>query len=274
MIRAGERAGAASSTDRLPHLISSDTAETTHHRELFYGRRRGRPLRAGQRERQTTLLPRLLFTLPASGHLDPATLLGSPSREVWLEIGFGAGEHLAEQAERHREIGFIGCEVYENGVAKLLGEVDRRNLANVRIYGDDARLLLAVLAPQSISRVFILFSDPWPKARHHKRRLVATPSLDRLAEIMVDDAELRLATDDPSYLAWMLDHTTNHPAFRWTARRPADWRERPADWPATRYEEKARKAGRAPSFLRFLRRPRWNSLNANLRESAKSPVHR
>jgi tRNA (guanine-N7-)-methyltransferase len=256
MIQAGEQAGLAGGTEVLPHLIPPCAGETARHRELFYGRRRGRPLRAGQRERQMTLLPRLSFTLPERGRLDPAILFGLPSREVWLEIGFGGGEHLAEQAERHREIGFIGCEVYENGVAKLLGEVDRRNLANVRIYGDDARLLLAALAPRSISRVFILFPDPWPKARHHKRRLVATPSLDHLAEIMVDGAELRLATDDPGYLAWMLEHTTNHPAFRWTARRAADWRERPADWPATRYEEKARKAGRAPSFLCFIRRPR------------------
>ena len=226
------------------------------HRELFYGRRRGRPLRTGQRERQTTLLPRLTFALPDGGALDPASLFPAPPREVWLEIGFGGGEHLAAQAERHPEIGFIGCEVFENGVVKLLGEIDRRGLNNVRIYADDARPLLAVLAPRSIGRVFILFPDPWPKARHHKRRLIAPATLDRIAEIMPERAELRLASDDPGYLAWMLEHTTGHPAFRWTARRPADWRERPDDWPATRYEEKARKAGRSPAFLRFERRSR------------------
>src|SRR5580704_9551351 len=227
-----------------------------HPREQFYGRRKGRPLRAGQRERRTTLLPQLSFVLPESGILDPATLFPEPQREIWLEVGFGGGEHLAEQAERHPEIGFIGCELFENGIVKLLGEIDRRDLANIRICGDDARTLLASLAPCSIARIFILFPDPWPKARHHKRRLIAPATLDRLAEIMTDRAELRLATDDPSYLSWMLECVTNHPAFCWTARRPADWRERPADWPATRYEEKARKAGRAPSFLRFVRRPR------------------
>lgn len=230
--------------------------EAPHHRELFYGRRRGRSLRAGQRGRQTTLLPRLAFALPPAGCLDPGSLFGAPVREVWLEIGFGGGEHLGEQAERHPEIGFIGSEVFENGIVKLLGEVDRRGLANIRLYPDDARALLAALAPRSIARVFILFPDPWPKARHHKRRLIAPPTLDRLAEIMTDGAELRLATDEPSYLGWMLEHATTHPAFSWTARGPADWRRRPADWPATRYEEKARTAGRVPSFLRFERRMR------------------
>jgi tRNA (guanine-N7-)-methyltransferase len=231
-------------------------SNTEQPREQFYGRRRGRPLRVGQRERQTQILPLLSFALPETGGLDPRTLFPVPPRDIWLEIGFGGGEHLAAQAARHPDIGFVGCEVFENGVAKLLGEVERRGLANVRVYADDARPLLAALAPRSIGRVFILFPDPWPKARHHKRRLVAPPTLDRLAEILNDSAELRLATDDPGYLSWMLEHVTAHPAFAWTARRPTDWRERPQDWPATRYEGKARKAGRPPAFLRFERRPR------------------
>jgi tRNA (guanine-N7-)-methyltransferase len=224
------------------------------HRELFYGRRRGRPLRSGQRERQTTLLPQLSFALPQNGRLDPGSLFACAPREIQLEIGFGGGEHLAEQAEQHPEIGFIGCEVFENGVVKLLGEVERRGLRNVRVYADDVRPMLAALAPRSIGRVFILFPDPWPKTRHHRRRLVAPATLDRLAKVMIEGAELRLATDDPSYLSWMLEHVTDRSEFTWLARRPADWRERPADWPATRYEEKARKAGRAPTFLRFKRR--------------------
>jgi tRNA (guanine-N7-)-methyltransferase len=225
-------------------------------REQFYGRRRGRPLRIGQRERQSQLLPALSFALPEAGKLDPKSLFPTPPGDIWLEIGFGGGEHLAEQAERHLDTGFVGCEVFENGVAKLLGEIERRGLGNVRIYADDARPLLAALAPRSAGRIFILFPDPWPKARHHKRRLIAPATLDRLAEIMKDGAELRLATDDPSYLSWMLEHLTAHPGFVWTARGPADWRERPADWPATRYEEKARKAGRMPAFLGFERRRR------------------
>jgi tRNA (guanine-N7-)-methyltransferase len=227
-----------------------------HTRQQFYGRRRGRPLRAAQVERKATLLPQLTIALPEDGPLDPASLFAPPPCEIWLEIGFGGGEHLATQAERHPEIGFIGCEVFENGIAKLLGDIDRRRLANIRIYADDARALLAALPPRSIACSFILFPDPWPKTRHHKRRLVAPAALDRLAEIMTDGAELRVSTDDRGYLAWILEQITAHPAFSWTARRPADWRERPPDWPPTRYEEKARRAGRTPVFLRFERRPR------------------
>jgi tRNA (guanine-N7-)-methyltransferase len=210
-------------------------------------------LRPGRQLLQHELLPRLAIILPETGLLDPAALFPTPPPEVWLEIGFGGGEHLAEQAERHPEIGFIGSEVFENGVARLVGEVSRRGLGNLRIFADDARLLLDRLPPNSLGRVFVLFPDPWPKLRHHKRRLVAPATLDRLAEVMRPGAELRLATDDPGYLLWMLEHVTAHPAFTWLARGPADWRERPADWPPTRYEEKACAAGRTPAFLRFAR---------------------
>jgi tRNA (guanine-N7-)-methyltransferase len=211
-------------------------------------------LRPGQERLFETLLPQLAIALPQAGRLDPKTLFPAGVSDVWLEIGFGGGEHLAEQAARYREIGFIGSEVFENGVAKLLGEIDRRRLSNLRLFHDDARLLLEALAPASIGRVFILFPDPWPKQRHHKRRLVAPATLDRLAEIMPEGAELRLATDDPAYLLWMLEHATAHPGFIWLARRPADWQERPPDWPPTRYEAKARAAGRTPVFFRFARR--------------------
>jgi tRNA (guanine-N7-)-methyltransferase len=219
-----------------------------------YGRRRGRPLRQGRRRLTETLLPRIAVTLPGAGPFDPNTLFPVPPQAVWLEIGFGAGEHLAQHAEQHPDIGFIGCEVFETGVARLLGEIARRCLDNIRVYPDDARLLLDRLVPASIGRVFILFPDPWPKARHHKRRLVSRATLDRLAAIMQPGVELRLATDDRGYLVWMLEHLTAHPDFTWLARTPSDWRERPPDWPATRYEEKARAAGRAPAFLRFVRR--------------------
>ena len=219
-----------------------------------YGRRRGRPLRQGRRRIAESLLPQLAITLPEHDTLDPQALFSATPAAIWLEIGFGGGEHLYEQAERQPEIGFIGVEVFESGIARLVGEVARRGLGNVRIFADDARLLLDRLKPGSIGRVFILFPDPWPKRRHHKRRLVARATLDRLAAIMQPGAELRLATDDPGYLVWMLEHVTAHPAFTWLARSAADWRERPADWPATRYEEKARAVGRRPAFLRFVRR--------------------
>ena len=225
-------------------------------RRILYGRRRGRPLRRDQQGLIDTLLPRLAVTLPESGAFDPAALFDERPREIWLEIGFGGGEHLAAQAAAHPDIGIVGCEVFENGIAKLLGEIARRDLANVRILTDDARLLLSALPPASIGRVFILFPDPWPKQRHHKRRIVMTQTLDTLAAAMADGAELRLATDDVDYLAWILACVPVHPAFAWLAEGPEDWRSRPADWPATRYEAKAIAAGRRPYFLRLRRRPR------------------
>lgn len=229
------------------------TSRPEYDRRL-YGRRRGRPLRQGQQQLKDELLHGLKVELPAAGLVDPFRLFFRPPAAVWLEIGFGAGEHLAEQAERYPDVGFIGCEVFENGIVRLLAEISRRGLANIRLFIDDARLLLEALPASSIGRVFVLFPDPWPKARHHKRRLIASASLDRLATLMVSGAELRLATDDPDYRNWMLEHLTDHRDFIWLARRPKDWRERPADWPATRYEAKALGAGRTPTFLRFARR--------------------
>ena len=202
------------------------------------------------------LLPRLAVDLAGPGEIEPVRLFATAPRSVWLEIGFGAGEHLAAQAEAQRDIGLIGCEVYENGIAKLIGEIDRRELGNIRVFTDDARRLIAALPPASIGRVFILFPDPWPKVRHHERRILSTETLDQLAWIMTDGAELRLATDDRSYFTWMLERVTGHPAFEWLALRARDWRQRPCDWPSTRYEEKARAAGRLPLFLRARRNKR------------------
>ena len=237
-----------------PSVLSAAAAAPPPRR--VYGRRRGRKLRPGQQALRETLLPELRVALPTEGTLDPRGLFAPPVEAVWLEVGFGGGEHLATQAAAHPAIGLLGAEVFENGVVKLLGEVKRRGLANVRLFIDDARLLIAALPEASLARAFILFPDPWPKLRHHKRRIVSRETLDRLAFALADGAELRLATDDPDYLDWMLERATAHPAFEWQARRPADWRERPADWPPTRYEQKALAAGRRPWFLRFRRRPR------------------
>ena len=229
---------------------------------LLFGRRHGRALRPGQKTLFAGLLPRLAVTIPASGGLDPCVLFGAVSRPIWLEIGFGAGEHLAWQAEQHPEVGFIGCEVFENGIVKLLAQIEQRRLDNIRVFADDARLLVPALPPASTDRVFALFPDPWPKRRHHKRRIISREMLDRLAGIMSDCAELRIATDDDSYLCWILERITDHPAFEWLPRRPRDWRERPADWPPTRYEEKARAAGRLATFLRVRRLSRCARLDS------------
>ncbi len=226
-------------------------------RRNLHGRRRGRPLRRGLEALLDDLLPRRRVTLPTTGvPFKFEAFFGPSTRELWLEIGFGAGEHLAWQAARHTDVGFLGAEVFVNGIASLLRRVAEADLDNVRIYQGDARDLLDALPENSVARVFILFPDPWPKPRHHKRRIVRRAVLDRLADLMIDGAELRLATDHPDYLPWILERATSHPAFEWLARGPADWRHRSAVWPATRYELKAIEAGRTPCYLRFRRRPR------------------
>ena len=220
----------------------------------FYGRRKGRPLRKGQQHLIDALLPKLAIELPASGKLDLQALFPHKPDQVWLEIGFGGGEHLAEQARTHPDVGLIGCEVFLNGIATLLTQVSSLGLANVRVYPEDARDLLDVLADGSLDRVFLLFPDPWPKRRHAERRFIQPDNLDLLARLMKPAAELRVASDDPVYIGWALAHLVPHPAFAWTAQGPGDWRERTADWPGTRYESKALREGRRPVFLRFTRR--------------------
>jgi tRNA (guanine-N7-)-methyltransferase len=224
-------------------------------RRTLHGRRRGKKLRAGQQSLLDTLLPRLSLALPAQpARLDLAAAFDGalPPGGVWLEIGFGAGEHLVWQAEAHPQVGLIGCEPYVNGIVRCLSHIQRSGVGNVRLFADDARLLMAALPARSLSRVFVLFPDPWPKSRHHKRRFVQRETMDRLGEIMAAGAELRLATDDPSYLRWMVEHACTHPAFDWCAEGPHSWRTRPADWPATRYEKK--KLAGTPTFLRLRRR--------------------
>jgi len=217
-----------------------------------YGRRKGRPLRDNLERLIEERLPAYAFPLPAEGPLDPRRLWPEPRTEIWLEIGFGGGEHLAWQAAQRPEVGLIGCEIFLNGIATAVRALEERQASNVRLWPEDVRPLLERLAPASLDRVFILFPDPWPKARHHKRRLVGDRTLERLATLVRPGGELRLATDDEDYLVWMLDHLWRHrAAWRWTAERAGDWQTR--DWPETRYEAKARAAGRKPTFLTYRR---------------------
>ncbi|WP_162306119.1 tRNA (guanine(46)-N(7))-methyltransferase TrmB [Oleisolibacter albus] len=232
------------------------TEDTEQRRLLLYGRRHGRPLRKQRMALLDTLLPRLQLEAPAGTRLDPAALFPVPMQGLWFEVGFGGGEHLAAQAEAHPGIGFIGCEPFINGVSSLLKHLDEGGQQNVRIVPDDARPVLDALPDASVDRAFVLFPDPWPKTRHAFRRFIGPDNLPRLARVLKDGAELRLATDDVQLSRWMLEHTWRHPAFEWLARGPSDWRTRPADWPQTRYEQKALQVGRRPVFLRFRRRPR------------------
>src|SRR5258708_7141878 len=217
-----------------------------------YGRRRGRPLRSGRASLIAELLPKLAIPTPQLGAvIDPKTLFATRPDAVWLEIGFGGGEHLAAQAEAHRRIGFIGAEPYVNGIGGLLARARDAGLDNLRLWPDDIRILLPALRSASLERVFILFSDPWPKARHHKRRLIAPPLLADLARVMSSGAELRIATDDPDYQVWIGEHLAAAAAFEGAAARP----DPPADWLPTRYEAKALSAGRLPLYWRYRRRP-------------------
>jgi tRNA (guanine-N7-)-methyltransferase len=227
-------------------------------RRLIYGRRRGRKLSPTRETRMAGWLPRVSFQLPAPGTaLDPASLFGAPMREYWVEVGFGDGGHLFALAERHPEIGFIGVEPYEHGVAKLVTRIAERmeqgGADNIRILIDDARLLLKALPKNSVQRGFVLFPDPWPKKRHQWRRIVNAETLADWAGLIPSGGELRLATDVPDYQRWMLRHVLAEPRFVWTAERSLDWLRRPDDWPASKYEQKAVAAGRTPHYYRLRR---------------------
>ena len=220
-----------------------ESTESTKRLLASYGRRRGRRLRVTKQGLFDTLLPKL-------GVDDWLEKLPDP---LWLEIGFGGGEHLAHQAQLYPDVSIIGCEPYVNGIAGLLKAIDDHTLTNIRIFQQDVRLLLDKLPDDLLSRVFILYPDPWPKARHHKRRLISTEFLNQLARVMKPGSQLRLATDDEDYCIWMLEHLLNHPNFSWQAKTPEDWLQSPPDWISTRYEQKALEASRVPTYLNFIR---------------------
>ncbi|MEZ5931443.1 MAG: tRNA (guanosine(46)-N7)-methyltransferase TrmB [Alphaproteobacteria bacterium] len=216
----------------------------------IYGRRQSHRIRPARKRLLEERLPELQIHIPEDGTpLQLGEVRSQADQRCWLEVGFGGGEHLAQQAIACPDALLIGCEPYVNGVARLLSLT--QDVDNVRVVIDDARLLLKALPAASLDRIFVLFPDPWPKARHHKRRIVNPETLADMARILKPGGELRLATDIMSYARPMLAAALADGHYEWLADRPSDWRERPADWPATRYEEKARKAGRAPVFFRF-----------------------
>ncbi len=221
-------------------------------RRRIYGRRQSHRIRPARKRLLAERLPILRLDLPAAGAMiEPAALFDPPRTKVWLEIGFGGGEHLAALADAHPDVGLIGCEPYINGVARLLSLI--QDATNIRVVVDDARLLLKALPDRCLDRIFVLFPDPWPKARHQKRRIVNHRTVADMTRLLLPGGELRLATDDQGYARAMLGAVLAGGGLTWLAEGPADWRQRPADWPATRYERKAIEAGRRPMFFRFLR---------------------
>jgi tRNA (guanine-N7-)-methyltransferase len=238
--------------------MSAEPEERGGHELRSYGRRRGRKPSPAQARLWRDLLPAVRIDISAPPPTPLGALVpladGASSRAVWLEIGFGGGEHLVEQARRHPDVALIGAEPFEDGVIKVLARIAGDGLGNIRLHPDDVRPLLRWLPPCSVSRAFILFPDPWPKARHRRRRLVNEATLAELARAMVAGGELRLATDIGDYARTMLASIRCEGSFSWTAKRPADWRIRPADWPETRYEQKAGREGRRCYFLSFHRK--------------------
>ncbi len=222
----------------------------------FYGRRHGKTLRPAQQRYLDEDLERLSpgpVDWEANPDRDPLDLPGLfGARPLWLEIGFGGGEHLVHQASLNPDVGFIGCEPFINGVAMLLGKIREAGLDNLRIHPGDARDLFDVLPDRSVAKAFLLYPDPWPKKKHHRRRFVTPEHLEPLARVMAPGAELRIATDIPDYVRQSLIEVPKA-GFRWTAEGPADWRVPWPDWHRTRYEAKAVREGRVPQYLTFVR---------------------
>ena len=221
---------------------------TDHPPLRSYGRLKSRPIKPRQAALVETRLPELRVP---TGPLDPAQILPGAC-ETWLEIGFGGGEHMAAQAGRRPEVLILGAEPFTNGVASAVRHIDEQRLTNVRVHDGDVREMMARLPDASIARVFILFPDPWPKARHHKRRLIQGDTIAELARVLKPGGRLRFASDWADYVDWALERFDASPDFRWTANRADDWRVPPKDHVTTRYEEK-RLGDCAPAFLDFVR---------------------
>ena len=216
----------------------------------LYGRRQSHRLRGGQEALVAEWLPRL--AVPEEGPLDACRLFGD-ARPLELEIGFGGGEHLAALAAAHPDRGYIGCEPFLNGVVQALGHVRDDGLANVALHMGDALGVLERLPDASLACAYLLHPDPWPKARHAKRRMVNPGPLDLLAAKLMPGGRFRLGTDDPTYCRWSMMVMDGRRDFAWTAAGPRDFLERPADWPETRYERKARRHDHEVWYFTYVR---------------------
>ncbi len=219
-------------------------------RRRLYGRSRGKRVRPGQERLIAEVLPGVEIAPEALAGARPFLF---ETREIWLEIGFGAGEHLIGQAKARPDVGFIGCEPFLNGMASALAAVEREKLANVRLRRGDAVPLLEAAPDAYFSRVFLLYPDPWPKRRHNKRRVISDPMIKTLARALTPGGDVRFATDIDDYAGWTLRRFLASTQFRWAAERADDWRVPWPDWRSTRYEAKARRERRGSVYLTFVR---------------------
>lgn len=234
-------------------MVSERTQEVLVYAPGVHGRRRGRALGA----RRSSLLAAALPQVSLAGSRpipDPASLFDNRPSALWLEIGYGGGEHLAAEALANPSAGYIGCEYFLNGIAKALALIEKHGLCNIRLYNGNARSLIEALPPSCLAGVYLLYPDPWPKRRHRGRRFLSRETLAGLARVMSAGAQLRFATDIDSNAAWTLAQALNCPEFAWTASGTADW-QRPWDgWSGTRYEWKALREGRRPVYLTLVRK--------------------
>lgn len=243
-------------TEGEPRKTRSMSEETrkTRSSEAFYGRRHGKALKPFQAEVRDQFLPKLHLapeSLPPSQDL--TQLFEAPVSGVRLEIGFGGGEHLIHRSRQESDFGFIGVEPFVNSMAKCMFAYSEQPTGNVRVYDDDATVLLDALPEGQIDRIDLLYPDPWHKTRHHKRRFVSQKNLDRFARVLKSGGLFRFASDIPHYINWTLSHCDQHTAFNWFAEGPEDWRKPYEGWPSTRYEAKALREGRTPCYLQFKR---------------------
>jgi len=221
--------------------------------QKYYGRRKGHALSDRQQTLMDTLLPKISITLTADEEepLDPHGLFPKSTKEIWMEVGFGKGEHMVWQVTHNPDVGLIGCEPYLNGIAGLLAHIDDTKSEAIRIYADDARHLLPRLPDACLTKFFLLHPDPWPKKRHAKRRFLNQETLDQIARLLVDGGELRVAHDLPVYQEWIMLQMIQRSDFLWCAEKQDDWQIRPDDWPETRYEAKSKREGRTPLYFRY-----------------------
>jgi tRNA (guanine-N7-)-methyltransferase len=219
----------------------------------FFGRRKGHKLRAHQADLIEHLLPRLALDIGTPCPADLSEMFDRPLEAVRLEIGFGGGEHLIAEARAFPDTGFIGCEPYVNGMAKILTQIEAHNIGNIRLFAGDAAELLAWLPPHSLKRIDLIHPDPWPKRRHWKRRFVQDATVAAMARALEPEGEFRFVSDIDDYCAWTLAHLSRSPDFTWTAERADDWLKPWADYTMTRYGVKAGREGRRAAYLRFRR---------------------
>ena len=219
----------------------------------FFGRGKGRPLRTQLKTLMQTKLSHVQMPATAESLTNLPQLFPHAPDDIYLEIGFGGGEHLAALAAGQPEAGFIGAEPFVNGVASLLRHMDERALQNIRVWPDDIRLILPSLPKASLAGAYIMFPDPWPKRRHASRRILNQDMLDALATLIRPGGHLRMASDHPEAKIWLLAEAMAHDKFTWQAETPSDWQNRPKDWPQTRYMAKGDREGRPSSWFDFIR---------------------